>query len=132
MRKPGFYLFVIIVLVFSGCGPDKKSPEYRLKQYLTALKNKKFEEAKTYCEQSAQQNLQCSLDMGNTDFGITDIRDIKCTIEKSSATCKFCCMDKESDPEFKLTKLKDEWLIVGVKETCPLYDSLETNSTNAE
>jgi hypothetical protein len=125
MKKMG--IFIVMASMLAGC-MDKNSPEYRLKQYLTALKNKNFKEALSYCEQSGASNLQCALDMGTTDFGITEIRDIKCKINKTSADCTFCCMKNESDPKFRLMKTKDEWLIVGVKETCPLYDTISTDT----
>lgn len=125
MKKHG--IFILTVLFFIGC-INKNSPEYRLRQYLTALKNKNFEEAKSYCEQSCVSNLQCAIDMGNTDFGITEIRDIRCKINEQTADCTFCCMKSESNPKFRLMKSKDEWLVVGVKETCPLYDSISTDA----
>ena len=80
---------IILTTVITSCGPNKKSPEYRLKQYQIALKNKNFEEAKKYCEKTAVYNLECSLRMGYTDFGITDVKDIKCKVEKETARCKF-------------------------------------------
>jgi hypothetical protein len=114
-------------LLLFGC-INKHSPEYRLRQYLSALQNKNFEEAKTYCEQSGASNLQCAIEMGKTDFGITEIRDIRCKINAQTADCTFCCMKNEVNPKFRLIKTKDEWLVVGVKETCPLYDSVSTNT----
>ena len=110
---------IIAVLFFLNACIHKNSPEYITKKYITALKEKNWEEAKKYCDDTAIQNLDCSIRMGYTDFGITEIKNIRCKTEKKRSECKFCCWP-DTIATITLHKYPDgKWKVGGVKELCP-------------
>jgi hypothetical protein len=84
-----------VFFVLLSCGPDRSTPEYAAKQYLTALKNKDWETAEKYSIYFSEDefNMIAAEDDG---FGITEIKDIKCEINGSKAICYFCCSNDSS------------------------------------
>jgi len=107
----------ILILFLIGC-TDKSSPEYITKQYLTAFKNKNFEEAKSYCSESGIEYINCIIRIGQTDNDITEINNIKCKEKDNAAKCTFCCTS-QGESSVNLVKIDNEWLITGKKEICP-------------
>jgi hypothetical protein len=98
-------LFSICLLLFS-CGPDKSTPEYAAKKYLTALKNKDWETAMKYATPATREQIDMMKALG-TDFGITEIKDIRCDVKGSRAMCYFCC-SKDSSFNKVLLVLNDQ------------------------
>jgi len=105
-----------------SCGVDKNSPKYITEQYLLALKEKNWEKAKIYTDDTGVSNINCMKEM-NQDMGLTDVKNIKCEIKNEKAVCSFCCMKNDTNPSINLRKINDIWKVLGVKETCPLSDS---------
>ena len=107
--KKVLLLFLIYFLLLS-CGPDKTTPEYAAKQYLTALKNSDWETAMKYATPESRGPIEMlkSLD---ADMGITEIRDIKCEVKDSKAMCYFCCSKDSSFNRVLLTLSdKNKWV----------------------
>jgi hypothetical protein len=70
-----------------------------------------------------------------TDFGLTEVKDVKCTVKENEATCTFCCTKDTSFKELKLKKEGDKWLAHQPKETPPATTedtttTVETDSLN--
>lgn len=89
-------------------------PEAAVKGYLTALKDKKVDEAKKYGTETTQNMLE-TLNQLKMLPEVTEIKDIKCNVQDSTATCTFCCM-KEGKNELNLVKRGEKWLVNEKKE----------------
>lgn len=97
-------------------------------KYLQALKDKDYETAKTYATKETAQNLDMMKSL-SSDFGLTEVKDVKCAIEADMATCTFCCTKDTSFKELKLKKEGTGWLAHQPKETPPIEgDSTASNN----
>jgi hypothetical protein len=83
-------LFLILILIGILSCTSKNTPEYVAKQYLTALKDKDWETAKKYATKNTCDELDMAKELG-TDFGIIEIKDIRCEGDEDSKRCFFCC-----------------------------------------
>ena len=125
MKK--LFFGVLSVAFLAACGGCASPAEKAATDYLNALKNKDFDKAKTLATKETAQNLDMMKSLG-TDFGLTEVKDVKCKVEGDKATCTFCCTKDTSFKELKLQKDGDKWLAHQPKETPPPTD---TNSTVA-
>lgn len=122
MKK--LFFGVLSVAFLAACGGGNAA-EKAATEYLNALKNKDFDKAKTLATKETAQNLDMMKSLG-TDFGLTEVKDVKCTVKENEATCTFCCTKDTSFKELKLKKEGDKWLAHQPKETPPA-----TNDTTA-
>jgi len=90
--------------------------------YLKALMKKDFDIAKTLATKETAQNLDMMKSLG-TDFGLTDVKDVKCRAEGDKATCTFCCTTDTSFKELKMQREGDKWLAHQPKETPPTEEN---------
>ena len=88
------------------------------KEYLMALMNKDFDKCKTLATKETAQNLDMMKSLG-TDFGLTEVKDVKCKTKDNEAKCTFCCTQDTSFKELILKKEGDKWLAHQPKETPP-------------
>jgi hypothetical protein len=124
---------VLSVAFLAACGGSNPA-EKAATEYLNALKNKDFDKAKTLATKETAQNLDMMKSLG-TDFGLTEVKDVKCTVKENEATCTFCCTKDTSFKELKLKKEGDKWLAHQPKETPPTTTedtttTVETDSLN--
>ena len=122
MKK--LFFGVLSVAFLAACGGGNAA-EKAATEYLNALKNKDFDKAKTLATKETAQNLDMMKSLG-TDFGLTEVKDVNCTVKENEATCTFCCTKDTSFKELKLKKEGDKWLAHQPKETPPA-----TNDTTA-
>ncbi|MCS6981198.1 MAG: hypothetical protein N2110_05275 [Flavobacteriales bacterium] len=116
MKKISTFATAVMALsLMVSC--EKPGPEAAVKNYLTALKDKKVDEAKKYSTESTQ-NMLDALNQLKMLPEITEIKDIKCDVKDTAATCTFCCM-KEGKNELKLVKRGEKWLVDEKKESAP-------------
>jgi len=108
-------LLAMAFLFLTGCGVDKDSPEYTARLYLTALKNKDWEEAKKYCSDGAMNNLDAAI-LAGIPIEITEVRNIRCKVKQGQAICTFCCLEGDPKPIVRLSKGTEGWVIAGGKE----------------
>ncbi len=87
-------------------------------EYLKALKDKDWDKAKTMATKETAQNLDMMNSLG-TDFGLTEVKDVKCVTVGNEATCTFCCTKDTSFKELKLKKEGKVWLAHQPKEIPP-------------
>jgi hypothetical protein len=122
-------LFMVMLPLFLiSCGENKDSPQYVARLYLTALKNKDWDEAKKYCSDGAMNNLDAAIRIG-MPIEITDVRNIRCKVKDGQAVCTFCCVEGDPQPIVRLSKGTEGWVIAGGKEAgndqfIPNLDSL--------
>jgi len=136
MKK--LFFGVLSVAFLAACGGGNAA-EKAATEYLNALKNKDFDKAKTLATKETAQNLDMMKSLG-TDFGLTEVKDVKCTVKENEATCTFCCTKDTSFKELKLKKDGDKWLAHQPKETPPATtdttsvttDTTSTDSINTE
>jgi hypothetical protein len=103
-------LLFSILLMAGSCGSMKDTPEDIAKKYLTALKNKDWETALKYATPSTRDQIEMMKSLG-TEFGITEIKDIKCEVRDSRAMCTFCCAKDSNFNRILLTlNDKNQWL----------------------
>lgn len=107
-----FAAAVFAASVLVSC--EGSGPEAAVKGYLTALKDKKVDEAKKFGTETTQNMLE-TLNQLKMLPEVTEIKDIKCNVQDTTATCTFCCM-KEGKNELKLVKRGDKWLVDQKKE----------------
>jgi N-acetylneuraminic acid mutarotase len=121
-------IIFILLISFLSCRENKNTPEYVVKQYLIALKNKEWEKAKEYTTKETTQNLDMMKSSG-IDFGITEVKDVKCSVKNNEAVCTFCC---SKDSAFYCLDLKMEnkkWTVFMPKDG-GCRGSYEPDSTN--
>jgi hypothetical protein len=119
MKKYLIILTIILTVTIFSCEQNKKSPEYVAREYLTALKNKDWEVAKKHSTPEQAQNLVFA-DSLDIDFGILEIKDIKCKVKEDKAECTYCCStDSGFGNYLKLRKEKGEWKVLPNKESPP-------------
>lgn|SRR5688500_15460719 len=129
MKK--LFFGVLSVAFLAACGGGASPAEKAATDYLNALKNKDFDKAKTLATKETAQNLDMMKSLG-TDFGLTEVKDVKCKVEGDKATCTFCCTKDTSFKELKLQKEGDKWLAHQPKETPPATnDTTSTVDTSA-
>lgn len=134
MKK--LFFGVLSVAFLAACGGSNPA-EKAATEYLNALKNKDFDKAKTLATKETAQNLDMMKSLG-TDFGLTEVKDVKCTVKENEATCTFCCTKDTSFKELKLKKEGDKWLAHQPKETPPATTTedsttaVTTDSLNTE
>jgi hypothetical protein len=128
MRK---LIFAALSLgLLAACGPKTGNPaEKAATDYLNSLKSKDFDKAKTLSTQETAAYLDMMKQMGG-DFGLTEVKDVKCKVEGDKATCTFCCTKDTNFKDLKLKKEGDKWLVHQPKETPPVTDSTETTDTS--
>ncbi len=114
MKFIGYLIFILLLSITTGC-VNKSSPEYVARQYLIALKNKDWETAKKYSSKEAAQNLDLMKEFG-TDFGLTDVKDIKCKVRSNQAECTFCCSDSDFYCVDLLKRDGEKWKVVMPKD----------------
>jgi hypothetical protein len=101
---------------FLSCGNNKNTPEYVTKQYLIALKNKDYDKAKKYTDHTMGIAFDLVIQKG-FDFGVDDVKDIKCSVNGNEAICLFCCSKDSNFNCVDLFKKDGEpWKIVIPKE----------------
>ena len=115
---------VLSVAFLAACGGGNAA-EKAATDYLNALKNKDFDKAKTLATKETAQNLDMMKSLG-TDFGLTEVKDVKCTVTGDKAVCTFCCTKDTSFKELKMKKDGDKWLADQPKETPPATDTTTT------
>lgn len=109
MRKYLYILTIVLTTTICSCGPNKKSPEYVARQYLTALRNKDWETAKIYSTKEARLNIDMMASLGS-DFRITEIKDIECRKRGNNAICTFCCSEDTGFKQIYLVMQDDgQW-----------------------
>lgn len=124
MRKLIFGALSLALL--ASCGPKGGSlAEKAATDYLNSLKSKDFDKAKTLATKETAAYLDMMSQMGG-DFGLTEVKDVKCVIKDNDATCTFCCTKDTNFKDLKLKKEGDKWLVHQPKETPPATDSAET------
>lgn len=123
MKK--LFFGVLSVAFLAACGGGQSPAEKAATDYLNALKNKDYDKAKTLATKETAQNLDMMKSLG-TDFGLTEVKDVKCKIEGTIATCTFCCTKDTSFKELKLQKDGEKWLAHQPKETPPATDTTST------
>jgi len=128
MKK--LFFGVLSVAFLAACGGGASPAEKAATDYLNALKNKDFDKAKTLATKETAQNLDMMKSLG-TDFGLTEVKDVKCKVEGDKATCTFCCTKDTSFKELKLQKEGDKWLAHQPKETPPATNDTTTVDTSA-
>ena len=98
-----------LLLGFTSC-IDKKSPEYIARQFLIAAKKKDWETAMKYSTKELRQQMDMMKALG-TDFGITEIKNVKCEeVSSNEVICTFCCSSDSTFDEIHLLKSEDdEW-----------------------
>ena len=131
MKK--LFFGVLSVAFLAACGGGNAA-EKAATEYLNALKNKDFDKAKTLATKETAQNLDMMKSLG-TDFGLTEVKDVKCKVEGDKATCTFCCTKDTSFKELKLQKDGDKWLAHQPKETPPATNdtaTVPTDTTSAD
>ncbi len=126
MKK--LFFGVLSVAVLTACGPKGSSAEKAATDYLNSLKSKDFDKAKTLATKETSAYLDFMVQMG-ADFGLTEVKDVKCKVEGDNATCTFCCTKDTNFKDLKLKKEGDKWLAHQPKETPPTQDSTETTDT---
>jgi hypothetical protein len=100
----------ICCLMLIGC-VDKNTPEYTAKEYLLSLKNHDWERAKIYSDPNLDQILDIHKAL-NTDFGFTEIKNIKCVIDGNIAKCTYCCSsDSLLGTRLRMIKSGGHWLV---------------------
>lgn len=116
MKRKFIYISLVVALFSCGTGsPTEKAAT----DYLNALKNKDYTLAKTLATPETAANIDM---MKSSDgFGITEVKDVKCTVNGEEADCVFCCAKDFST--LKLKKIGDKWLAHQPKET-PGLDGL--------
>jgi len=128
MKKITFFVSVVSAsAIFLSC--QSSGPEASVKGYLTALKDKKLDEAKKYGTETTQNMLE-TLNQLKMLPEVTEIKDIKCNVQDTTADCTFCCM-KEGKNELKLVKRGDKWLVHQKKEGGDLNMNPEGSDTTA-
>lgn len=126
MKKLGILLVGVVALLLVGCGAQN-SPEKAVKAYYKALKEKKFDEAATYCwtnpnDKDAQKNLSESLkkqyeeDNAIVDFKVLgsansfeDKAEVSVVYEISKPANKDD--DKKKCEEVSVVKIDGKWYI---------------------
>lgn len=116
-----FFLGVFAVAILASCG-GANGPEAIVKDYLTALKDKNYAKAKELGTKNTQDMLDALTQM-NMAPEVSDVKDIKCTVEGNAATCTFCCMKEKT--EIKLVKEGEKWLIDDKKEAPAMPETTE-------
>ena len=127
MKK--LFFGVLSVAFLAACGGGGSAAEKAATEYLNTLKNKDFEKAKTLATKETAAYLDMMKQMGG-DFGLTEVKDVKCTVKENEATCTFCCTKDTNFKELKLKKEGDKWLAHQPKETPPTTDTTTTVTTD--
>jgi hypothetical protein len=114
MKK--FTKFVAVLgvsAILFACG-GAGGPEGVAKDYLTALKEKNYDKAKTLGTEDTQQMLDALIQFGAAPV-VEEVKDIKCEVTGEEAVCTFCCM-KEGKNELKMMKKEGKWFVNEKKE----------------
>lgn len=93
MNRFIFY-FLLFSLGVSACSSNKNTPEYVAQKYLEAVKEKNWEEMKKYVVKDCHDKIDMMKILG-TQFGISEIKDIKCTVDNNHSTCTYCCSSSD-------------------------------------
>src|SRR5690349_1500407 len=111
MKRSLMFCFLSITL-FWGC-INKNSPEYVVKKYMEAIKDKDWEKAEKYGDKNAASFHGLFRAMG-TGFGIKEIKNVRCVVSGDDmvATCTFCCADTFWQ-ELKVKNSDQGWLVHG-------------------
>lgn len=120
-------IFLPVLLILASCGGPK--PEKVAEQYLLALKNKNWEEAKKLGTDETKKKIDAlkSFDFtGTSETGIEEVKDIKCTVKDNYAECTFCCTNKGED-KLSLVKKEGKWLVNDLKEAGDLSPDKDTD-----
>lgn len=111
-----FLLFQILLILTGTFACQSSNPEQITREYLTALKAKNWEKAKSYATDECKKNID-ALERSNEDVRIVEINDIECKETDTIATCTFCCVQIHEKSIVKLKKINGKWKVLGVKET---------------
>lgn len=107
MKKVILGVFAIGLL--AACGGD--TPEKVATAYLTAMKNKKWEDAKALGTERTKSYVGTFESLPNMESGITDVKDVKCEDQSdTTATCSFCCSN-DGKTSLNLVKRDGKWLV---------------------
>ncbi len=115
-------LFVFLGMV--SC-QKKNSPEYVTKEFLTAVQKKDWDKAKSLGDEATKKHItfwefmeENISDTATTDENwIKEIKDIKCEVKDSTATCFYCCVFEDQKSMINLVKKDGKWLISHGKES---------------
>jgi hypothetical protein len=133
MKKVILGVFAIGLL--AACGGE--TPDSVATAYLTALKDKKWEEAKALGTDRTKSYVGTFESLPNMESGITEVKDVKCeTSSDTSATCSFCCSN-DGKTSLSLVKRNGKWLVDDGKQMPemgeePMMEEMEGDSTAAE
>ena len=81
--------------------------------------NRDWDEAMKYGDECTCQGLQMLKESGDTGFNsITEVKDVRCRVEKNTADCTFCCLGSELG-NLRLEKSRDgKWKVTSNKDFC--------------
>lgn len=120
-------LFGFLAVAFlASCGSKGNGPEKVATEYLNALKDKNWDKAKELGNEDTKAKVDGIKGFGG-DAGITEVKDVKCTVTDNNAECTFCCM-KEGDGKLKLVKEGDKWIVNDKKESSGMDMNTETET----
>jgi len=125
MKKVFFGILAVAFL--ASCGPKGNGPEKVASEYLNALKNKEWDKAKALGNEDTKAKVDGIKGFGG-DAGITEVKDVKCTVTDNTATCTFCCM-KEGDGKVNMVKEGDKWIVNDKKEGANMDMGTDTMTT---
>ncbi len=140
MRKTWIVVLIISVSsFFVACGVKSAfknennafgNPKSAATKYLKCLLKKDYDKAKTLATKETASNLDMMKVLG-TDFGLTEVKDVKCFVNGNTATCTFCCTKDTSFKELKMINEGGKWLAHQPKEMPPI-DTTATEEYNDE
>jgi hypothetical protein len=98
-----------LALAFMASCNAPTGPEKVATDYLTSLMEKNWDKARELGTAETKTVLDF-ITQNQGDYGITEVKDVKCEITDNTAECTFCCSsyDKKS---ITLVKENDKWLV---------------------
>jgi len=111
MKK--LFLLLIISISYSCHLPwDNIRPpiEKTTVDFLNALKSKNSDLSKSYCTEKGANFIDSCI-RESLYFQVTEVKDVKCSIDSNCATCTFCCLPDSLNPSFTMIKKDNKWLV---------------------
>lgn len=107
------YLIPLVALMAACKGGN--NPEKAATDFLTAVKEKKWDRALELSTKAYQSEVTFGRDFYPDSVFVTEIKDLKCTVNGETAECTFCCLKNgnASDTKVKLVKEDKKWKVAG-------------------
>lgn len=77
--------------------------------FLNALRKKNIALSKSLCTEKGANFIDSCI-RKSLYLDVTEVKDVKCSIDSNCAICTFCCLPDSLNPRFSMIKKDDKWL----------------------